>query len=174
MGIYFDELKRAMTWLGEQQETIFVGQAVKFPGTFMHGTLNGVPVEKRLEMPVAESFQLQFCIGLALMGFVPISIYPRQNFLLLSASDLVNLLDKLPVMSSDQVKPKVIIRTASGPTKPLFPGHQHVGNYADAFRQMLTWVKIVELNSAKEILSTYQQAYERDGATLVIEHGDLL
>lgn len=175
MGAYFDELARAMTWLADQPRTIFLGQAVAYPGTFMNQTLAAVPQQKRLEMPVTESFQFQFSVGLALAGYLPVSIYSRQNFLLLAASDLVNLLDKMPAMSTDQVNPKVIIRTASGPTKPIFPGHQHVGNYADAFRLMLTWVRVVELNNARDILPEYQRAAEQtdDKSTLLIEHGDL-
>ena len=30
---YFDELKRSMEWLGEQNDTLFLGQAVEYPGT---------------------------------------------------------------------------------------------------------------------------------------------
>ncbi len=80
------------------------------------------------------------------------SLKKLQHFLLLAMSDLVNLLDKLPVISSGAVRPKVIIRTASGPTRPMFPGHQHVGNYAEAFRRMLTSVRVVELNAALDIV----------------------
>lgn len=173
MGAYADELTRTMTWLADQPGTIFLGLAVTYPGTFMSRTLAGIPFEQKLEMPVAESFQLQFSVGLALTGYLPISIYPRQNFLLLAMSDLVNLLDKLPAMSNGEVKPKVIIRTAAGYTKPIFPGHQHVGNYAGAFKQMLTWVEVVELNSAADIFPAYRRAAEREWSTLIIEYGDL-
>src|SRR3990167_10364043 len=92
---YKDELTKTMTWLGRQKDTIFVGQAVAYPGTFMSDTLLGVPMSKRLEMPVAEQFQLQFCIGLAQAGYTPICIYPRQNFMLYAFGDIVNVLDKL-------------------------------------------------------------------------------
>jgi hypothetical protein len=68
----------------------------------------------------------------------------------------------------------MIIRTASGPTKPLFPGHQHVGNYDKAFRLMLTTVNVVVLEDAAQIVLAYQWAYERpDGRpTLLIELGE--
>ena len=33
--MYFDELKRAMEWLGSHKDTIFLGQAVSVPGTAM-------------------------------------------------------------------------------------------------------------------------------------------
>ena len=37
---YFDELKKSMEWLGEQENTYFIGQAVEVPGTAMFNTLN--------------------------------------------------------------------------------------------------------------------------------------
>src|SRR3990167_7450621 len=77
MMSYFEELTRAMTWLGEKPDTIFVGQTVGYPGSAMYKTLSGVPMEKRIELPVAEEMQMGLSIGLALTGKVVISIYPR-------------------------------------------------------------------------------------------------
>jgi len=171
---YFDELKRTMEWLAQQQKTIFVGQTVAGPGTFMFQTLRDCPKDRCLEMPINESFQMQFTIGLALDGYIPISVYPRQNFLMLAAGDMANVLDKIPAISSKQWLPKVLIRVAVGPDSPVHPGHQHVGNYADAFRKMFSWIEVVELNEPEEIFSAYQHALEReDGrSTLLIEHGN--
>jgi len=171
---YFDELKRTMEWLAQQPKTFFVGQTVAGPGTFMYQTLRDLPSEKTLEMPINESFQMQFTIGLALAGYVPISVYPRQNFLLLATSDMVNMLDKIPAMSVNSVIPRIIIRTASGPDAPVHPGYQHVGNYADAFRKMFTWIDVVELEEPKDIFPAYQHALTREDnkATLLIEHGN--
>ncbi|MEW5894596.1 MAG: hypothetical protein AB1650_02390 [Candidatus Omnitrophota bacterium] len=171
---YFDELKRTMEWLAQQTETIFIGQTVAGPGTFMYQTLRDVPAEKTLEMPINESFQMQFTIGVALAGFVPISVYPRQNFLLLAVSDMVNMLDKIPVIAGEQWPAKVIIRVAAGPFEPIHPGHQHVGNYIEAFKKMFTSIEVHELLEPEDIFPAYQRAYERtDGrSTLLIEHGN--
>ena len=171
---YFDELKKTMEWLATQPKTLFVGQTVAGPGTFMFSTLKEVSSEKTLEMPINESFQMQFTIGLALAGYVPISVYPRQNFLLIATADMVNMLDKIPAISSNQVLPKVLIRVAVGPDSPVHPGHQHVGNYAEGFRRMFHWIEIVELNEPAAIFPAYQRALERpDGrSTLLIEHGN--
>ena len=38
MGKYFDELERAMQWLGQQPDTMFLGQAVEYKGTAMTNT----------------------------------------------------------------------------------------------------------------------------------------
>ena len=163
-----------MEWVAQQPSTIFVGQTVACPGTFMYQTLKALPKEKALEMPVNESFQMQFAIGLALAGYVPISVYPRQNFLLMAAADIANMLDKIPAISSQQLLPRVIIRVATGPDTPIHPGHQHVGNYAQAFRKMFSWVEVVELDEPQDIFPAYKNALERPDSksTLLIEHGN--
>jgi len=171
---YFDELKRTMEWLAQQPTTLFVGQTVAGPGTFMFQTLRDVSRDKTLEMPINESFQMQFTLGLALAGYVPISVYPRQNFLLIATADMANMIDKIPAISCNQWVPKVIIRVASGPDAPVHPGHQHVGNYAEAFRKMFHWIEVVELEEPKDIFPAYQHALERkdNKSTLLIEHGN--
>lgn len=163
-----------MEWLARDPRVIFVGQTAAVPGTFMYQTLRDLPQGKALEMPVNESFQMQFSLGLALAGYVPVSIYPRQNFLLLAAGDMANMIDKLPDMTDGRVSPRIIIRTATGPDRPVHPGHQHVGNYADAFRRMLVNVEVVELNEPKDIFPAYERALtQKDGKPmLLIEHGN--
>ena len=86
MGQYSAELTRAMTFLAEDERTVFLGQAVSAPGTAMYGTLEGVDIKKRIEFPVAEEFQMGVSIGLALTGLVPVSVFPRWNFLLLAVN----------------------------------------------------------------------------------------
>ena len=160
-----------MTWLGEQPDTLFMGQAVAYPGTAMTATLDGVPREKLLELPVAENMQAGMATGMALSGIVPISIYPRWPFMLEATGQIVNHLDKLPIYSAGRYKPKVIIRVGVPTPKPLHPGAQHLGNYSDPFRQMLKTVQVVELERAEDIFAAYQNAYERtDGrSTMLVE-----
>jgi hypothetical protein len=68
----------------------------------------------------------------------------------------------------------VIIRVAVGPDSPVHPGHQHVGNYAQGFREMFSWIEVVELSEPEEIFPAYQKAFERSDqkSTLLIEHGN--
>jgi len=169
---YFDELKRTMEWLAAQPKTLFVGQTVAGPGTFMYQTLRDLPPEKTLEMPINESFQMQFSLGLALAGYIPVSVYPRQNFLLLATSDMVNMVDKVPAISQGKWSAKVIIRTAAGPYEPVHPGHQHVGNYCEAFQKLFSTIEVRELLEPEDIFPAYQEAYVREGSTLLIEHGN--
>ena len=173
MSSYAQELENAMLWLAEKNDTIFLGQGIEYGGIAITKTFEKIQAHKKMEMPVAENLQLGISTGMALQGFVPVSIYPRWNFLLLAADQLVNHLDKLPIMSDGAFKPKVIIRVAVGVRVPVDPQEQHVGDFSNAFRDMLKTVQVVKLTKAEEILPAYKLAYERqDGVStiLVEEH----
>jgi len=174
MGRYFDELSRAMTYLGQQEDTIFLGQAIEYKGTAMTNTLKQVDRKKLIEMPVNEEMQMGITNGLAVAGSVPISLYPRWNFLLLAANQLVNHLDKYPIYTDGDFQPKVIIRTGIGSVRPLNPQIQHTGDFTDAFRHMLTTVEVIRLDEPEDIFPAYEKAYTRtDGkSTLLVEWGD--
>ena len=165
---------RAMEYLAGDPRVMFLGQAVACPGTAMSNTLKKVSREKLLELPVAEELQMGMSCGLALGGHVPVSIFPRWNFLLLAVNQVVNHLDKFPVMSNNGYRPKVIIRTGIGSVRPLHPQHQHVGDYTDAFRLMCENIEVIRLEEPADIFPAYQKALEReDGkSTIVVEYGD--
>lgn len=170
---YFDEIKRSMDWLGQQPDTFFLGQAVAYPGTAMTNTLKGVPSDKLWEMPVCEDMQLGMSIGMALDGkTVPISIFPRWNFLLLAMNQLVNHLDKIPLMADDPYKPKVIIRVGIGSERPLHPQHQHVGDYTEALKLMCPNIKVVRLDEPEWIFDVYKEAYFDTKSYIIVEWGD--
>ena len=171
---YAAQLREAMKWLGEQEGTVFLGQAVAVPGTAMFNTLTDVPLEKVFELPVAEEMQMGMTIGCALNGDVPISVFPRWNFLLLAVNQLVNHLDRMPKISNGGYHPKVIIRTSVGSQRPLHPQFQHVGNFSEAFRLLLDNIDVVVLNEPEDIVPAYRHSYSRqDGrSTLLVEYGD--
>ena len=171
---YFDELKRSMEWIASKENTIFIGQAVEVPGTAMFNTLKDINKSKRVELPVFEDTQLGMSIGMSLAGKKVISIFPRWNFLLCATNQLVSHLDKLPIISEGEVKPNILIRTAVGSQRPLFPGYQHIGNMSSAFREMLSSVEIIELFEPEDIFPAYKKAFEReDGkSTILVEFQD--
>lgn len=167
---YRDEMTQAMAMLAAAPRTVFIGQAVACEGTTMSGTLAGVPLERRIELPVAEEMQMGMSIGLALAGHIPVSIFPRWNFLLLAANQLVNHLDKLPLMSG--WKPKVIVRVGVGSERPMYPGPQHTGDFTDAFRSMCGTIHFEQLEHAEQIVPAYREALHRYGATVLVEYAD--
>lgn len=168
---YNDELKRAMNWLGLQPNTIFLGQAVRYGGTGCYESLTGVPDNKKLEFPVAENFQIGVSTGLALNGFIPISVVPRWNFLLCATDQIVNHLDKLVLMNR-HCKPKVIIRVAVGSETPVDPHEQHKGNFSDAFRSLCKTIRVVELKDHREIVPLYEEAYCHPRSSIMVEFPD--
>lgn len=172
--LYVSELKAAMTWLSTQEDTIFLGQAVSFPGTGMFQTFSDVPNEKKAEFPVMENFQIGYSIGLSLNGFVPVSVFPRWNFLICATDQLVNHLDKLSLMSMGEYYPNVIIRVAVGSEIPIDPQDQHKGNFSNAFRSMFKTIDIIELHSPEDIVPAYKYAYNRDDkkSTILVEFPD--
>ncbi len=171
---YFDELKQAMRWLGQKPDTFFLGQAVNYPGTAMTNTLSDVSILKRMEMPVNEDMQMGISFGMSLNGTVPISIYPRWNFLLLASNQLINHLDKINAMSNGEYKSKVIIRTSIGSQRPLHPQHQHIDDFTDAFKLMCKNIEIIRLDEPEQIFEAYVHAYERtdNKSTILVEWGD--
>lgn len=169
---YREEVTKAMKMLAEDERTIFIGQTVAFPGSTIFGTLESVPMGKRLEVPVMEEAQLGISIGLSLEGFIPVSIYPRMDFFILAINQLVNHLDKIEEMSHG-FNPKVIIRTIVGSTSPLNPGPQHTGDYTEMLKACLTNVDVVKLTRTEDIVPAYRRALESENSTILIEIGDL-
>jgi|TARA_Y100001970_G_C14006874_1_gene736329 pyruvate/2-oxoglutarate/acetoin dehydrogenase E1 component len=174
MGQYFDELKRAMEYLGEQPDTVFIGQAVAYKGTAMTNTLKDVDRDKLIEMPVDEEMQMGIATGMAVNGSVPVSIYPRWNFLLCAVNQLVNHLDRLKAYSHGEYAPKVIIRVGIGSERPLNPQAQHTGDFTQAFRGMLRNIEVIRCEDPADVFPAYHKAYNRtDGkSTIVVEYGD--
>ena len=163
-----------MNWMATQPDTLFVGQAVAVPGTAMFNTLKEIPENQRIELPVFEDTQMGMSLGMSIAGKRVISVFPRWNFLICATNQLVNHVDKYKLMSDGRISPSLIIRTSVGSERPLFPGHQHIGNYSEPFRQMLKNTDIIELHEPEQIYEEYQNAFNRnDGrSTILVEFGD--
>ena len=171
---YFDELKRSMNFLAQDSRTVFIGQAVAVAGTAMTNTLKDVPQTKLIELPVFEEMQMGMTLGMALDGAIPVSIFPRWNFLLCAMNQLVNHLDKVQVMSNGGYAPKAIIRTGIGSERPLHPQHQHVGDFTAAIQSMCTTIEVIRVAEPAEVFPAYERALLRDDGrcTIVVEYGD--
>ena len=163
-----------MNYLGSQKKTIFIGQAVEVPGTAMSNTLLEVPKNKLLELPVAEEMQMGMTLGLAMDGNIPISVFPRWNFLLYGINQLINHIDKYSVMVGRENVIKTIIRTGIGSQRPLHPQYQHIGDFTESIEKMCTTIDIIKLIEPEDIFPAYEKAFNRkDGKnTIVVEYGD--
>ena len=170
--LYNQKLKEAMNWLATKSDTVFLGQAVCYAGTGCYESLTEVPDNKKMEFPVAENLQLGVSTGLAINGFVPVSVVPRWNFLLCATDQIVNHLDKMHSLSDGHCNPKVIIRVAVGSEQPVDPQDQHKGNFSESFRLMCKNIDIVECHTPDSILKNYEYAYNNTRSTIVVEFPD--
>jgi pyruvate/2-oxoglutarate/acetoin dehydrogenase E1 component len=169
---YQKSIKESMEMLGKNKEVIFLGQTTEYPGSPMFKSLEKVKPNKKKEMPVFEDTQLGMSIGLALNGFIPVSIFPRIDFLICATNQLVNHLDKVEEMSNGEFCPGVIIRTQIGNKKPLYPGAQHCGDYTRGLKSMLKHILVLSPKTPEEVKLNYLEAFERakNGlSTLIIE-----
>ena len=112
-------------------------------------------------------------IGMALQSFLPICVFPRWNFLLRAADQLVNHLDRLPIYSDGAYRPKVIIRTAIPSTEPFNPQSQHDDDFGTAFRYMLRTIPVRIIEDAESVVPFYEQALASDTSTLLVERSHL-
>jgi pyruvate/2-oxoglutarate/acetoin dehydrogenase E1 component len=171
---YKEELIRSMDYLADDNRTIFVGQSTRYKGHALYTTILNIPLERRIEMPVVEDLQMGFCTGLALEGYIPISIFPRIDFFMCCMNQLVNHLDKFEIMTEGFHRPRQIIRTAIGSTYPLNGGYQHTQNHISGLREILTNVDVVELVEPEQIFPAFKHALEREDSksTILVEWGD--
>lgn len=170
---YKDELQKATDILGKAGY-IFLGQNMKFGGTSMFHMIKHLPENQRIEIPVFEDIQMGMSTGMSLEGFKVCTVYPRMDFLILAINQIVNHADRVRLMSDGQFKLKgLIIRSAVGSTKPLFPGEQHSGDYCEAIQKMCKEIKVVKLETAEQIVPAYLEAMESEVPTLIVELPDL-
>ena len=172
---YIEEVQKGMDFLAEDSRTIFMGQAVEYKGTALTHQVKNYPPQQLFETPVSEEMQAGMALGFALDGYLPVSLYPRMDFIILAMNQIVNHLDKWDAMSCGQSKPKVIMKAVVGSQYPLDPGHQHKANYTQVFKSSCQSINVVELLYPEQVFGEYKMALDReDGvSTLIVEHGDL-
>ena len=99
--------------------------------------------------------QMGMSLGISLSGKVVVSIFPRWNFMLCGMNQLINHIDKFPLMAPGWKKKNIIIRTVVGSERPLFPQHQHVGDFSELVAKMAPNIKVIKLCEPEEILNKW-------------------
>ena len=108
-----------------------------------------------------EEVQTGMAIGMALNGYIPVSCYPRFDFLILAANQLINHLDKIDYLTNNNFKSKILIRTMIGSTKPLNAGLQHTQDHTNALKKLLQFSEVIKLNREDEIFDKYTNAISK-------------
>ena len=171
MSPYKDELTKAMTFLAEKEDTIFIGQQIVYAGNPMSTTLTEVSKDKMIEVPVMEETQMGMSLGLAITGKTVITFYPRWDFLISATNQLVNHADKFEHMTGKKVN--IIIRVGVGSKDPLDPGIQHRNDYTKEFSSILQFTKVHELKQVEDIYKVYTNAYNDGGIHIIVEWPEL-
>ncbi len=168
---YKDALTEAMTFLGEQDNIMFIGQQIVYAGNPMSTTLGNVSKDKMVELPVMEETQMGMTLGIAMTGKTVVTFYPRWDFIILAVNQLVNHIDKYEPMTGKRAN--ILIRLGKGSDKPLDPGHQHKGNYFNEFKSMCPNIKFHDLQSTDDIVPAYKDAYQNGGVHVLVEYPEL-
>lgn len=167
---YHKAICEEMQRFAQDRRVIFLGQQVLSED--FYGTLKDTPPSKRIEMPVAEEMQLGLSIGLALEGFLPISIYQRMDFLPRACDQIINHLNLIPQMSRGLFKPKIIIRTTIGSKYPLDVGSQHSQDLTGMFKSVLKF-PVLKVTTPLEVHRAYNLARKIDSPIMIVEAQDL-
>ena len=168
---YKDSLINAMTYLGNKDNTIFIGQQIVYAGNPMSTTLINVPKDKMIEVPVMEETQMGMSLGISMTGKTVITFYPRWDFLISATNQLVNHVDKYELMTGKKVN--ILIRLGKGADTPLDPGHQHKGNYINEFKSLCPNITFYNLIDHHSIIDSYVNAYEQGGVHVLVEYPEL-
>jgi len=164
-------LTTAMTALAKLDETIFIGQQIVYAGNPMSTTLGKVPKEKMIEVPVMEETQMGMSLGLAITGKTVISFYPRWDFLISAANQLINHVDKYELMTGKKVN--ILIRVGKGADVPLDPGHQHKANYIEQFKAMCPNIEVHDLKTWQDVELSYNYVIKEGGIHILAEYPEL-
>ena len=65
---YKEELIKSMKWLGEKDNTLFLGQATACSGHAISGTLTEVPKEKLIELLLWKKYRWECVLDFLLKG----------------------------------------------------------------------------------------------------------
>jgi pyruvate/2-oxoglutarate/acetoin dehydrogenase E1 component len=167
---YLEEVDKGMKLLADSN-TYIIGQAVKYKGHAITRQASFWPENKKLELPVAEEMQTGIALGMSINGDTVVSIYPRINFLICAANQIFNHLDKWEKMGCGI--PHVILKAVVGSEYPLDPGHQHKADWSYSIKNMCDSINVYNLLYSHQVFAAYQNAINKNGVHLLIEHGDL-
>jgi hypothetical protein len=63
--------------------------------------------------------------------------------------------------------------SAVGPSAPVHPGHQHIGDFTEAFKKLFNHIEVIRIDEPEQALPAYQKAYQdKTKSYLLIEVGN--
>lgn len=167
---YKEGIIEAMANIAKEENTVFLGEGIINAGR-IYGTMDKVDLIKCIEFPIAENLIMGSAIGLSLIGYKPIVVFQRMDFMTCAMDAIVNHLALIPKMSGGRVKLPVIIRAIIGSRCDRFDvGCQHNKDLTTMFKP---WIHTIELKERMDIPHYYKLAYESTSPVLLVEDRDL-
>ena len=164
-GSYKDAVNLAMKELGKQG-AIFIGYNVA-RGDAM-GTLKDVPMNQKIETPVAENLMTGLAIGISFEDLLPVVYFERHDFILVAMDAIVNHIDKIERISHGEFKVPVIIRAVTADAGPFYSGITHSQDFTKLLRAAVS-IPISDPKNGKEILQAFSNAVFSNRPAIIIE-----
>jgi len=164
-GSYKDAVNLAMKELGEQG-AIFIGYNVA-KGDAM-GTLKDVPMNQKIETPVAENLMTGLAIGISFEELLPVVYFERHDFILVAMDAIVNHIDKIERISHGEFKVPVIIRAVTADAGPFYSGITHSQDFTKLLKAAVS-MPIYDPKNGKEILQAFSNAVFSNRPAIIIE-----
>jgi pyruvate dehydrogenase E1 component beta subunit len=162
---YKEAINQCMTDLGKEG-AIFIGYNVA-RGDAM-GTLKNVPMDQKLETPVAENLMSGLAIGMSFEGFLPVIYFERHDFMLVAADAIGNHIDKIERISHGEFKVPLIIRAVTADGGPFYSGPTHQQDFTEVFRKLVSF-PVFDPKDGIEVLKAYETFKYLNGPIMIIE-----
>lgn len=162
---YKDAISHCMTELGKEG-AIFIGYNVA-RGDAM-GTLKSVPMDQKLETPVAENLMAGLAIGMSFEGFLPVIYFERHDFMLVAADAIGNHIDKIERISHGEFKVPLIIRAVTADGGPFYSGPTHQQDFTEVFRKLVKF-PVIDPQNGVEVMKAYKTFKYLNGPIMIIE-----
>lgn len=111
---YCDAIREAFEYCMDKDEKVFaIGQGLWSPwyvGRSMDKLDKRYGKERVIDTPVSEQATTGIALGAALLGYRPVVIHPRMDFMILATDQIVNQAAKWRHMLGGQTSPSMVIR----------------------------------------------------------------
>lgn len=111
---YCDGIREAFEYCMDKDEKVFaIGQGLWSPwyvGRSMDNLDKRYGKARVIDTPVSEQATTGIAVGAALMGYRPVVIHPRMDFMILATDQIVNQAAKWRHMLGGQVSPSMVVR----------------------------------------------------------------
>ncbi len=166
---YIDAVKVSMNMLAKAGY-YFIGYNVQHSGAY--GTLKEVPLEQKIETPVAENLMAGIAMGMTMEGEKTVLYFERHDFIYNAIDALVNHVDKIEALSEGQFKFPIIIKAVAGSVKPFYAGLTHTSDLTEQFNTFFSFPTVTPQN-ADAVYRSYEAAMNYDGPVLIAELKEL-